>query len=355
MACAFKLTNAIFAAALVAGLALTRPRRGHWAAFALSVGAAFIAGSAPWMWHLTQTYGNPLFPYYNGIFQSPFFALANWRDARWGLRGLGELLQLPWLFVDSTDRVMEARYREPFWFLFFGALAVHLVTRLLGRAAPSYGDEGARPQRDESLLLILVVAGFLLWALLFHYARYLMVLSLVSPIALLAIVRSLAGSDRAACVAMGAAVAVLGCTSSYLPIEWARTAWRQRWYEMGDLGIPDRSVVVLGNGIGFVAPALCSSRVVGLGTNFFFSGLPATGNTPRMLERVHDAMWSNPDQVYHLELLSLPRAYPPDRVYMLLGFRFDKRECHSVESNVGAFRVCRLQPVARGRSPIDLR
>jgi hypothetical protein len=355
VACSLKLTNVVFAATLAGCLACAYPRRRKViAAVASSAAAGFVAAGAYWSWQLWRAYGNPFFPFFNGVFRSPFFAPASWRDLRWRLDGIGELLRLPWLLTESNQLVAEASYRDPFWLIFFVAVAAHLATRVASRGARSTDEDGVSG-RDRFFLVAFVSVGFALWAVAFHYARYMMVLTFVAPVALAIVLRDLAGSDRGACVAMGLTVVLLAPAAGYLPMSWARTGWRHHWYETGDLGIPEESVVVLGNGIGFIAPRLPrSSRVVGLGTNFFFSGLPVTGKTPAMLQRIHETLWAHPDHVYHVESSSLPRPYAPEVVYPLLGFGFDPRACRAVPSNTGPLEVCRLHPLARGQPPADL-
>ncbi|MFX8327799.1 hypothetical protein ABTL71_19245, partial [Acinetobacter baumannii] len=60
--------------------------------------------------------------------------------------------------------------------------------------------------------------------------------------------------------------------SQSLPSSWGRIKFGQSWYEIESLDLPEDGVVVLGNGIGFIAPAVPkSTAIIGLGTNFFFA------------------------------------------------------------------------------------
>lgn len=48
--------------------------------FALGGGAGFFAVNGFWMLTLWQTFGNPVFPLFNGIFKSPYFPPVNYRE-----------------------------------------------------------------------------------------------------------------------------------------------------------------------------------------------------------------------------------------------------------------------------------
>lgn len=79
-ASALKLTNAPDAVA-IAVMALFLPvgwskRLGSLGMYGLCVGLAFALVSAPWSWQLERHFGNPLFPFLNGIFRSPDFTTA---------------------------------------------------------------------------------------------------------------------------------------------------------------------------------------------------------------------------------------------------------------------------------------
>ena len=80
-----KLTAALYcigllAATIVGGSArMLLPR-----AVALGIGglAGFLLAYLPWGLHLWEAHGNPFFPYFNNIFQSPDLAAESWADVR---------------------------------------------------------------------------------------------------------------------------------------------------------------------------------------------------------------------------------------------------------------------------------
>lgn len=70
----FKLTNGVYSVAMLAAVfAVSWPARrpASAAAFALGGAAGFLVSGGWWAWFLWMEYGNPFFPYFNGLFGSP--------------------------------------------------------------------------------------------------------------------------------------------------------------------------------------------------------------------------------------------------------------------------------------------
>jgi hypothetical protein len=117
LAIGIKLTMLIALAALVPALALvTRGRDRVLTPAALLAGAAigFLVTGGFWAWTLWHEYGSPLFPYYNGIFRSPWYPPVNLFDGRYVPKSLLEALLYPfynltlWRFPNA-----EVWFREP--------------------------------------------------------------------------------------------------------------------------------------------------------------------------------------------------------------------------------------------------
>ena len=117
IAAGLKPTAAPYAAALCLALvgamrpgALMRA----WVCFTAGWGAGVGAAGGWWGWHLWRSFGNPVFPLFNGVFRSPWYPPANFIDARriptdW----------LHWLFAPVwwawavTTRATEAPSNDP--------------------------------------------------------------------------------------------------------------------------------------------------------------------------------------------------------------------------------------------------
>ena len=190
-AAAFKLTN-LFAAvplALVcARRALSGPRRLDarelFKTTALSL-AAFAAPLLPFALYLYAQTGNPLFPFANGLFRSPFWTTTGGWDERWGPRGLWETLLWPALAFFEPGRHSE--------------LAVYSGRLGLGFAASLAGLLLGRRDEQVWMLCFVNLAGCLLWSAAgLGYSRYGLHLELLSGAAVVAVVAVLLRRARIA-------------------------------------------------------------------------------------------------------------------------------------------------------------
>jgi len=107
-----KLTNAPFAVALVV-TTLFLGRRRVIKIVALAAGA-IIGGLVNVAWYLSvwQSFGNPIFPLYNSIFQSPYYPLENFRDLRWRFESINEVVSFPIQAALGTGSYSEVPFAD---------------------------------------------------------------------------------------------------------------------------------------------------------------------------------------------------------------------------------------------------
>lgn len=165
-----KLTNLVYAIAITgAVLLLWRPfgLRPHHALLAALGGAAGFLLLAGWpAWELWTRYGNPLFPFYNAIFQSPWYPAENFADARFLPTGPLDALLYPLYEALGWLRTSEVKFRDPRQLAAFPVVVFFLV---LGATRRRHLPPAAWPALFLSLLLAL---GFALWVGLFAVQRY---------------------------------------------------------------------------------------------------------------------------------------------------------------------------------------
>ena len=111
-----KLTFATSLVALLASvLCLALRTRNAWAPVAFGAGSALGVPLTAGYWGLQmwQRFGNPIFPFANNVFRSPYLPPVALRDARWAPRG-GPTSSPPRSRWRSglTDRLQEVEFRD---------------------------------------------------------------------------------------------------------------------------------------------------------------------------------------------------------------------------------------------------
>lgn len=165
-------------------LAACRDRRS-----ALRNGAVFFAGwlvvfaisYGPWAAHLYARTGNPFFPMFNNVFQSPLAAAGSGSDTRFLPENLWEWLFYPFYWLsDRAQTVFPLPFRDARFAL---AYALGLATAVLAVATRRHGagDDTTRPFGLLALLAFWFIA-YATWLPLFSMLRYAIVLEVSGSI-----------------------------------------------------------------------------------------------------------------------------------------------------------------------------
>src|SRR5260221_598498 len=256
-----KLTMLAPLAAPLVALGLTRPRVAAMLKhFAVGGIVGFLATGGWWCSRLLERFANPVFPFLNGLFGSPFFRPDNVVDPRFGARFWWEALSLPLdMAMGWTSGLQEIRFREPRFLLVVAAALLWL----LGRARKPSGPGPARLGPPARLVLTFWLVAYLMWVYGMHYYRYAAVLELLAPVVVLVLLRATPWG-RAPVIAAFLLVALLGSR----PVSWGREAWSQDLFGVRLPDLPraaETLVVVAGERVAYVAPSFPeTTRFVGL-------------------------------------------------------------------------------------------
>ncbi|WP_084030642.1 glycosyltransferase 87 family protein [Bradyrhizobium paxllaeri] len=220
-----KLTNVAFAlGAAAAVLVVTRPLL---ATFCLGVGGAIgaVATGGAWGLMLWREMGNPIFPLFNAVFQSPELVPMNIMDWQFMPRGLLDALAYPFYWLVGDNRSSEYPFRD-------ARFAVATVLLALGIGRSLITNTVIFTRRDVQFLAFFVVS-YATWLALFAIHRYAIVLELLcAPLIVLLIHRSIAAmsgtaSPRAASMPTNSAMLVLAVAIALWtqPADWFRRPW----------------------------------------------------------------------------------------------------------------------------------
>lgn len=179
----FKLSNLAFAIPI--GLACAVQLFLHRKQFSLKAAlvalVVFIAPIVPFSLFLYAQTGNPLFPFLNKIFKSPYLPVVNATDVMYGPRNFLELVVWPvWAFF-TPDRISEM---SGIGFPYTGRLSLGFVVCLLCL----FYKSTTREIRATSLLTLL---GLFAWSALSGNVRYALYLEVMCGIVMLSLFSTL--------------------------------------------------------------------------------------------------------------------------------------------------------------------
>ncbi len=320
-----KLTMAPFVLALAALIGLMVARRrlhvGGALAFFLGVVLGYAALAGYWCWLLWERFGNPLFPFANQIFRSPFLPPEAIRDTRWAAQGPLDIVATPLaMALGETSRLQEIPFRDARFLLVLIAGLVWLSMRWLGRRASLSVGQGN--------LLAYIALAYLAWLVAFYYYRYASVLEYLAPLALVILVRSLL-PHAARTVLLPVGLFLLLSTSVG---QWQRHAWGDRWWNITlptQAVEPDTMVLLRSPLNSFLAPFFPERTR--------FVGLEWVGSS-RFDDLVTAAIGSHPGSLMLLTSLGDPAGAVSLRRYGLAA----TEDCGIIRTGVGKKLLCRV-------------
>ncbi len=196
---------------------LNRPVRAaaEFLAFGVAAAAATLLVAGPWALEVMKETGNPVFPYANDIFHSPFVPPGDMADIRFRPASLGELLKVPArLAIGGHSITVESWVRDirfaMFWYALVPALVVFVIWRR-GRAAAFL-----RSAPRTTFLYAFFIAAYLAWEAMTGIQRYALTLDIL--VGFLLALPLLVLPYRWACV--GAAVMAVLHVGTLRPVLW---------------------------------------------------------------------------------------------------------------------------------------
>jgi hypothetical protein len=226
-----------------------------WWALGVAAGVATTAGY--WMLTLHRLYGNPLGPFFNSVFKSPYFALDNFRDPRFFPRTWLETFFYPFFFRLGQRNAMEVPFQEA-RFAIVQALLIAAAAYLVW----SYWHWRPNPYRErltpaQGALVAFVVSSYVAWQLQFSIYRYLVPVEILAPLAIYALLAMLCPRPASAVVATLVVLVVVAGTVRAPDL--GRSPWHATFFgtAVPPIGAPARALGVIASGqpLGFVVPA----------------------------------------------------------------------------------------------------
>jgi hypothetical protein len=332
LAAGLKLTGSVYALGFLAAVATLggdwRVRSRQVLVAGVAMAAAFAVAAGPWMWILYERFGNPLFPYYNDIFRSPWADPVRFTATRFGPQTLPEWAVFPYAMLWNLQGfVAEPEFRDARPALLYTLALVALVAR--PPAPPA-------ARREWRFLGAFFLASFVAWAAMYRIFRYLVPLEMVGALFIAYFLVRFARGRRVA-VAVAVALAAVVVTAKFPT--WWRQRFDQQFFVVAMPPVEAGALVLL------VAPEPMSYVLPSFPSDARFAGLVSNFNDPgranRLQQTIAAAIGEHRGPVYAL-------AVPPGRDeggQALARVGLERASCADIVTNlrVSPLELCRLR------------
>ena len=325
-----KYTAAVFAPGLgLAALMVAARRRtiGGPVAFAAAAALGCLAVAGHHLLTMWQDFGNPMFPFLNDVFRSPWSDPQSLRDMRFVPRDLWQAIAYPFYWTTvSNYLVMEQPFRDWRGAAAGLAIAAALATRVggFGRRA-----EGIAETPGLGLVMVFVVVSFVTWELAFGIYRYGVVLEMLSGVVIIGAVLRLVSRPRLRLALAGVLAVVIGATTVHP--DWGRGEFGDRYVDVRVPALPADSIVLVATAdpaAYFIPFAEPTARFLGIENNFL-----TLAQTNRMASEVGRLMRTPGPAKFILNIGPFD-AVKLGRLLGRLGLRLGDRPCLAIESNL---------------------
>ncbi|MDP9196615.1 MAG: hypothetical protein M3O22_07625, partial [Pseudomonadota bacterium] len=300
--------------------------------FGLGILLGIAVFSGHWMVFLYERFGNPLFPYFNDLFQSPWAMAKDYRDTQFVPRDWLQRLFLPLYFALDTKKVGEIVFRDFRIPLLFVTLLAGGLCALLRR----------QRQGRTGFVLWAIGLSYGAWVLMFCIYRYAVSLEILAPLGIVLAIGLLPLSSRIKVWNSAALLLVLMAIT--VPGTWGRAPWSDRFVEVAvpDYTRPlkDKTMRVLMTGYqpsSWVIPSF-SPEISFIRIQSNFTG---PGEKNAFNDRIR-AVLSRP--VHYQYVLFVPwEEWAVAPALAAYGLAADRASCQDVNNNLGEIlRFCKV-------------
>jgi len=309
VAAGLKITIGIYILGMGVSLALGNeswPRRTRvlisWWAGSI-VGVAASGGF--WMIYLWQQFKNPLFPFYNKIFKSPYFELINFSDDRFFPRNTWQHLFYPFFFSGDKSAVMEPVFQDFRFAVIYLALIFFFILRLYRflsdkshSQTTGHHHSATRQNKADILIIAFFICSYVVWQFTFSIYRYLAPLELLSGVMLYVLLKSVFRSLPVRTVFL-TGICIFLIASLDVPT-WGRKNWSDDYFGVKApvFEDPQNILILIGSydPLSYLIPSFQEEiRFVRIEGNFI---KPWQSN--RMTERIRDLITSHKGKFFIL-------------------------------------------------------
>lgn len=141
--------------------------------FALGGLCGLLTFGGFWLWQLWETFGNPLFPFANELFESEFISRENYSDERFIPKNLSEFFLLPFKTRRGEGFDVVIDFRLAF---LYGVILIWL--------ANVFKNRKVQINVPFAFVCVFVLVSYLIWIFYFGIARYMLPIEILSALIL---------------------------------------------------------------------------------------------------------------------------------------------------------------------------
>ncbi|MBN94649.1 MAG: hypothetical protein CL928_11350 [Deltaproteobacteria bacterium] len=243
-----KLTVGVYVAGGLAALVLVGldgPRGRFQSAlrWCFGVFAGLLASFGPWSVHLVRSYENPVFPFANQFFRSPYALPVDFSERRFHPEGVVESILFPLKFASGGEVAWTFAYRDLRFGLLYVLVGVAVALWLWRRRTGSLEVAASEDRRPLAFVLCFTVLSYVAWQWGFCVYRYLAALELLAPTVIVVLVARL-GTSRVWTPLMQLSLLLLIVVFVRVP-EVERLPWEEDLFQVEVPPVRGAGVVVL--------------------------------------------------------------------------------------------------------------
>lgn len=205
-----KITNAIYIIGPLVYLLIKNfkdIKQIKWFDYILLVMTAFLPMLVYFLDAVIQT-GSPVFPYYNGIFKSEFFAETNWLDNRYGPKNIFEFLTWPIFIIFHPGRAYETGATD----LAFAIGYIIIISYLIYVGYKRIVKKEKEYNKDMFLYSMILLYLYLVWAkFIIGYTRYAGIIVILAAILAIKILLQCIQKRKIAGTIILSGLLIIGC------------------------------------------------------------------------------------------------------------------------------------------------
>lgn len=349
-----KLTMALYFIGAIAALITLQSLDGvrkYKILFLFSLGSllGFLLTNGYWMAVLWKFFHNPVFPYYNQFFKSPYYYAKNIIDSRYLPHNFWQTLFYPFYFSWQSCLTNDAYFRD-FRLPVIYSLLIIYISKVLMTKKPYSAHYHAFQKQYIQFLIVFFVIAYLIWQYQFSIQRYIMVLDLLAPLIIYLLITNIINDQPISHSLVFVILVLLAVT--LIPQRWARLPWAKPYFMVKippTIDLQKKSVVInLDFGISFLRPFFPADW------HFLSAGLPWFPTTtcfPRIdnfnvdfpyLNPIIGPWLQNPAYRYYVLFLDTPTSTVEQtlkRYQLSLA-----KPCSVIQTNIQNYFICPLSP-----------